>query len=255
MAARGNNNLPGALEPAVQEKLKAGGITGLGALWREIGKGEIHSGLDEVVAATRAGRRALIRGLMDHVVSQGDEKGKPWPRRHALDLLLIASLIALAWLVWRAVPVARSVGIAERDLAAGERLGAAEIVGADAGSLSDQRTRRPIPKGTYVLPEWLEEVSPAVEEKQLQGRSRISFGVQPEEVERLSDLPALVSLVISSKGGNGKPPATERLWNVPVLAVGEKDSPFITVALTEPQIRKIQPLLPEDKVYVVQPIP
>lgn len=254
MAAR-DSDFPATLDPAVQRHLKAGGISGLEALWCEIGKGESHGGLAAVVAATGADRPALIRGLTDRAVHRGEEKGKSWPRRHALDLLLIACAVVLAWLVWRAVPRASAVAIAERDLAAGERLGAAEVAGAPAGSLSDRRTLRPIPEGSYILPEWLEEVSPLVKEEALLGRSRVTFRVSAADVEELSDLPALVSLVISSKGGNGKPPATLWLRNVPIVAVEQDgDAPSIAAALNDAEIQALRPLLPEDRVYVAQPI-
>lgn len=254
MAAR-DNDFPDALDPAVQRRLETGGISSLEALWGEIGKGDDHGGLAAVVAATGADRPALIRGLAVQAVGRGEEKGRSWLRRHALDLFLIAGLIVLAWLAWRAGPRARAVAIAERGLAAGERLGSAEIAAAPAGSLADRRTRRPIPEGTYILPEWLEAVPPLVEEEALQGRSRITFRVSAADVEVLSDLPALVSLVVSSKGGNGKAPATLRLRNVPIVAVEQDgDSASLAAALSEPEIQALLPLLPEDRVYVVQPI-
>jgi len=249
-----SQSLPKDLDPAVHGALTAGGINGPDALWREIGRGDDHQGVAALVDATHAPRPLLIEGLTSYAVSRGQEKGKSWLRRHALDLLLIAALVLLGALVWRAAPRARAVGIARRELPAGERLSAGALFAPGQDSLSSFRIRRRAAQGEYVLPEDLERIPPAVADKELLGRYRLALRVQSTDAERLTELPALASLAVCSPGGNGRPAAQQLLQAVPVVAVDRQgDTSMITVALTLQDLQKVLPLLADAKTWVVQP--
>jgi hypothetical protein len=249
-----SRSLPKDLDPAVRNSLTTGGVIALDALWCGIGQGDNHQGLADLVNATHAPRQPLIAGLTDYAVSRGKEKGKSWPRRHALDLLLVAVLLLLGGLVWRAALRARAIGIAQRDLPAGERLNAGALFAPGHDSLSSFRVRRRAVQGEYVLPQALERIPSAVTDKELLGRYRLALRVPRTDAERLTELPTLASLAVCSPGGNGRQATQQLLHEVPIVAVDRQGNvPTITAALTLSDLQKVLPLLSDAKVWVVQP--
>jgi len=206
-----SGGLPGALD-GIRQELEAGGITEMDSLWKEIGGG--NRGLDDFSQANLIPRQALIGRLVNYAAGRGKEKGESWPRRHTFDLLLLAAFALFGWLALRAAPRAQPVGIALRDLPAGERVSTGD----------------------------------------LHGRYRLSLRVERTDIDRLSEVPTRASLAVSSPGGKAGNPQTRFLRNVPIVAVDRVGGDStVTVALQQSELESILPLLPDAKVWVVQP--
>jgi hypothetical protein len=219
-------------------------------VWRAAGKD--LDGLDPLVAAG-ADRSRLIEDLMASAVHDAAEKGVSWPRRHFLDLVLIAAGLGLAALLIRAVPRASSVGIALRDLRSGERVATDSLHGADPDRIADRRLTEDVPRGGYVRPEQLAPV-PALGDQELKGRYRMTLHLRAEDLRLLPTLPARASLAVSF-GGQGAPRAL-LLHDVPVLAAEKSgDSATLDAAFTDAELQGLLPLLPHGEIRVVRPLP
>jgi hypothetical protein len=206
-----SGDLPGALDD-IRQELDAAGIPDMDSLWKEIGGG--NKGLDDFSRSSLIPRQALIGRLVSHAAGRGKEKGASWPRRHTFDLLLLATFALFGWLALRAAPRAQPVGIALRDLPAGERVSACD----------------------------------------LHGRYRLSLRVERTDINRFSEVPIRASLAVSSPGGKTGNPQTRVLRNIPIVAVDRAGGDStVTVALQESELESILPLLPDAKVWVVQP--
>jgi hypothetical protein len=166
---RKRNTLKAAIHlPADRHALQHLHLDTLDDVWREIGKN--LDSLDPLVQAG-ADRSHLIHDLMESAARDAEVKDASWTRRHFLDLLIAAAAFGLvALLVW-AVPRPSSVGIALRDLRAGERVSTESLHGADPDQIADRRLTRDVPRGGYVRPEWLALV-PALEIKSSGGATR-----------------------------------------------------------------------------------
>jgi hypothetical protein len=216
-------------------------------IWGELGKD--LDGLDPLVRAG-ADRANLVCDLMDSAARDARE-GTSWPRRHFLDLAIIAAALGLVGLLAWAVPRASSVGIALRNLRAGERVSAESLHGADPRWIANRRLTRDVPRGGYVYSKWLEPV-PTLGDKALQGRYRTSLRVTAKDLEFLPTLPARASLAVSAK----EPPRSLFLRGVPVLAAEKSgDAATLDAALTEAELASLLPLLPQAEIRIVRRVP
>src|SRR5436305_11561639 len=216
----------------IRQELEAAGVTDMDALWQEIGGGS--RGLDDFSQATLIPRQALIGRLISYTAGRGQEKGRSWPRRHTFDLVLLAACVLFGWLVWRAAPRAHAVGIALRDLPAGERISAAALFAPHPELSAHQSLKSRVAKGGYVFPESLEPVPVTVKDQYLHGLYRLSLRVERTDIDRLSEVPTRASLAVCSPGGKAGNPQTRFLRNIPIVAVDRaRGDSTVTVALQE----------------------
>jgi hypothetical protein len=242
------NSLNAFHHPTDRRVLRRLHLVTLDEVWRAIGKD--LDGLDPLVQAG-ADRSQLIRDLMVSAARDADEKGISLPRRHFLDLALAAAALGLAALLTWAVPRASSVGIALRDLRAGERVSTDSLHGADPDQIADRRLTRDVARGGYVRPEWLAPV-PALGDQELRGRLRMSLHLRAEDLRLLPTLPARASLAISA-GGQG-PPRALLLRDIPILSAEKSgDAATLDAAFTDTELQSLLPLLPHGEIRVVRP--
>jgi len=250
MAPRRHRLKKAIRQQADQAALRSLGLGTLDDVWRKAG--ENLDGLDPLVRAG-ADRGFLIQDLMDSAARDADDKGTSWPRRHFLDLLILAAALGLWALLSWAVPRASSVGIALRDLRAGERVSTDSLHGADPDRIADRRLTRDVPRGGYVRPGWLATV-PALADQELRGRYRISLPLSAEDLRLLPALPARATLAVSAVGN--LPPRALLLREVPVLTAEKSgDKATLDAALTAAELQSLLPLLPRAEVRVVRPVP
>ena len=248
---RQRDSLSAIRHPSDRRALRSLYLNTLDDVWRTAGKD--LDGLDPLVAAG-ADRARLIQDLMASAVHDAKEKGVSWPRRHFLDLMLIAAALGLvALLIW-AVPRASSVGIALRDLRKGERVSTDSLHGADLDRIADRRLTRDVPRGGYVRPEWLAPV-PALSDQELKGRYRMTLHLHAEDLRLLPTLPARASLAVSAPGQGQQPPRALLLRDVPVLTAEKSgDSATLDAAFTDAELQSLLPLLPHSEIRVVRPL-
>lgn len=246
------NKLTEIQDVNVRQALERAGIATLDGVWDRIGR---EMGIRDLVKATGGiDRSRLIRDLASVAARKEAEKGTAWPRRHALDLLLLAVLVLGAFLVVRALPHARAVGIALRDFRPGDEL-SSEVLHGPADFDPPRRLKRAVAAGGYVLPEWLEPV-PELASQSLRGRYRLSLELRPEQARLLPTLPALVTLAVSWPAGEGRAPGILLQRDVPALSVARSgDATYLAMALTESELSRLLPLLPGSEVYVLQRLP
>lgn len=248
---RNDKGLEAIRNEADREALRRQGISTLDALWREIGEDQ-DQGIDAVSRKTGIDRSTLVHDLMDGAVQEADAKGSSWLARHLPDFLLLAAVVLLAGLVFRGAPRAGSVGIALRDLRAGERVSADALHGAAPRHVTDRQLTRDVAEGESVKPAWLAPVA-ALEEEQLRGRYRVTLRIVPEDLRLLPSLPGVASLAVASKG---ETPRALLLAEVPVLSA-ERSGETVTLdaALREAELRSVLPFLPQAEVRVVRRVP
>jgi hypothetical protein len=239
--------------PMDQNAMRRLHLATLDDVWRAVGKD--LDGLDPLTTAGNADRSRLIQDLMASAVHDAEEKGVSWPRRHFLDLMLLAAALGLVALLAWAVPRASSVGIALRDLRKGERVSTDSLHGADPDRIADRRLTRDVPRGGYVRPEWLAPV-PALSDQELKGRYRMTLHLHAEDLRLLPTLPARASLAVSAAGQGQQPPRALLLRDVPVLTAEKSgDSATLDAAFTDAELQSLLPLLPHSEIRVVRPLP
>ncbi|HEX9945041.1 MAG TPA: hypothetical protein VGG03_23780 [Thermoanaerobaculia bacterium] len=249
---RSHDKLSAIRRPEDRQALREQGFSILDDVWWEIGKDQ-DRGIDRLVEAAGLDRSGLVRDLLDSTFREAGEKGASWPRRHALDLLIAAAALLLVGLVAWAASRAQAVGIALRDLRAGERVSTETLHGADPSRLSDRRLTREVPQGGYVGPDSLAPV-PAMEEQRLRGRYRMSLQIRREDLRLLPSLPGLASLAVSASTEG--PPQALLLRDVPVLSAEPSgDKANLDAAFTGAELQALLPLLPGAEVRVLRSLP
>jgi hypothetical protein len=154
-----------AFDPADREILRQAGLDSLDAVWRKIGE-DFDRGVDLLPQSDQKHvRERLLKGLKASAREEWTQKGKPWPRRHGLDLLLAGVVVLFLCLGIRACRKMGAVGIAQRGIEAGEPLRAQDLYGADAltrpqgnGPGPVLRLLHDVAAGDYIWPRDLERL-------------------------------------------------------------------------------------------------